>query len=165
MPYSEAVAKQRLSLIFHVGLQFDPLQTWAIAPNPRHMSPLSMPHSQADKIALFIDGANLHATAKALGFEIDYRRLSEGVSGPRHSSARILLQRCGRWSGAHPDSSSDRLAGLQWVHGRHQDSQGVHRRRRAPPAQEQHERRACGRRGQSEQRINRRANEILMRAM
>jgi uncharacterized LabA/DUF88 family protein len=34
-----------------------------------------MPHSQADKIALFIDGANLYATAKALGFEIDYRRL------------------------------------------------------------------------------------------
>ena len=26
-------------------------------------------------IALFIDGANLHATAKALGFDIDYRRL------------------------------------------------------------------------------------------
>ena len=28
-----------------------------------------------DKIALFIDGANLHATAKALGFDVDYRRL------------------------------------------------------------------------------------------
>jgi len=27
------------------------------------------------KIALFIDGANLHATAKALGFDLDYRRL------------------------------------------------------------------------------------------
>jgi uncharacterized LabA/DUF88 family protein len=27
------------------------------------------------KIALFIDGANLHATAKALGFDIDYKRL------------------------------------------------------------------------------------------
>jgi uncharacterized LabA/DUF88 family protein len=27
------------------------------------------------KIALFIDGANLHATAKALGFEVDYRQL------------------------------------------------------------------------------------------
>jgi uncharacterized LabA/DUF88 family protein len=29
------------------------------------------------KIALFIDGPNLHATAKALGFEVDYRRLLE----------------------------------------------------------------------------------------
>jgi uncharacterized LabA/DUF88 family protein len=27
------------------------------------------------RIALFIDGANLHATARALGFDIDYRRL------------------------------------------------------------------------------------------
>lgn len=28
-----------------------------------------------ERLALFIDGANLHATAKALGFDIDYRRL------------------------------------------------------------------------------------------
>jgi len=27
------------------------------------------------RIALFIDGANLHATARALGFDIDYKRL------------------------------------------------------------------------------------------
>src|SRR6185503_9272723 len=33
------------------------------------MSPAS------NKIALFIDGANLYATAKTLGFDIDYRRL------------------------------------------------------------------------------------------
>ena len=31
--------------------------------------------AQIEKIALFIDGANLYATAKALGFDIDYRRL------------------------------------------------------------------------------------------
>jgi uncharacterized LabA/DUF88 family protein len=29
----------------------------------------------SDRIALFIDGANLHATARALGFDVDYRRL------------------------------------------------------------------------------------------
>jgi len=28
-----------------------------------------------EKIALFIDGANLHSTARALGFDIDYKRL------------------------------------------------------------------------------------------
>lgn len=28
-----------------------------------------------ERIALFVDGANLHGTAKALGFDIDYRRL------------------------------------------------------------------------------------------
>jgi uncharacterized LabA/DUF88 family protein len=31
--------------------------------------------SQTDKVALFIDGANLYATAKSLGFDIDYKRL------------------------------------------------------------------------------------------
>jgi uncharacterized LabA/DUF88 family protein len=30
---------------------------------------------QREKIALFIDGANLYAAAKSLGFDIDYRRL------------------------------------------------------------------------------------------
>ena len=29
----------------------------------------------SDRVAMFIDGANLYATAKALGFDIDYRRL------------------------------------------------------------------------------------------
>ncbi|QDW39868.1 NYN domain-containing protein [Bradyrhizobium sp. KBS0727] len=31
--------------------------------------------SSSSKIALFIDGANLYATSKALGFDIDYKRL------------------------------------------------------------------------------------------
>ena len=31
------------------------------------------PHKE--KLALFIDGANLYATAKSLGFDIDYKRL------------------------------------------------------------------------------------------
>jgi len=30
---------------------------------------------QLEKTALFIDGANLYATAKSLGFDIDYKRL------------------------------------------------------------------------------------------
>src|SRR6185503_19437832 len=30
---------------------------------------------QGEKIALFIDGANLYATAKSLGFDIDYKKL------------------------------------------------------------------------------------------
>jgi uncharacterized LabA/DUF88 family protein len=33
------------------------------------------------KIALFIDGANLYATAKALGFDIDYRRMLKEFEG------------------------------------------------------------------------------------
>ena len=31
--------------------------------------------SRPNRIALFIDGSNLHATARTLGFDIDYRRL------------------------------------------------------------------------------------------
>src|SRR5258707_11669700 len=33
--------------------------------------------SSANRTALFIDGANLYSTAKALGFDIDYKRLLE----------------------------------------------------------------------------------------
>jgi len=31
--------------------------------------------SNPERIALFIDGANLYASAKSLGFDIDYKRL------------------------------------------------------------------------------------------
>jgi hypothetical protein len=34
-----------------------------------------------EKIALFIDGANLYAAAKSLGFDIDYRRLLQEFQG------------------------------------------------------------------------------------
>src|ERR1700751_5894800 len=34
-----------------------------------------MMSAQVEKIALFIDGANLYATAKSLGFDVDYERL------------------------------------------------------------------------------------------
>src|SRR5260221_2911486 len=36
---------------------------------------LSMDFYTDERIALFIDGANLYATAKTLGFDIDYKRL------------------------------------------------------------------------------------------
>src|SRR5215467_8742393 len=37
--------------------------------------------SSSNKIALFIDGANLYATAKTLGFDIDYKRLLAEFQG------------------------------------------------------------------------------------
>ena len=40
-----------------------------------------MLHENSNKIALFIDGANLYATAKTLGVDIDYKRLLQ-KSGP-----------------------------------------------------------------------------------
>lgn len=44
-----------------------------------------MPRTQ-DTIALFIDGANLYATTKTLGFDIDYKRLLREF----HSRGRLL---------------------------------------------------------------------------
>src|SRR4030088_1939326 len=43
--------------------------------------------SSSDRIALFIDGANLYATAKTLGFDIDYKRLLK-----EFQSRRTLLR-------------------------------------------------------------------------
>ena len=40
-----------------------------------------MPPASSSRIALFIDGANLHATARTLGFDIDYKRLLAEFSG------------------------------------------------------------------------------------
>jgi uncharacterized LabA/DUF88 family protein len=37
--------------------------------------------AEANKIALFIDGANLYATCKTLGFDIDYKRLLREFEG------------------------------------------------------------------------------------
>ena len=46
-----------------------------------------------ERIALFIDGANLYATAKSLGFDIDYKRLlaavrQQGAARPGASTIR-----------------------------------------------------------------------------
>src|ERR1700688_2632644 len=76
------------------------------------MSPTS------NKIALFIDGANLYATAKTLGFDIDYKRLlkefqSRGtllrafyytavLEDQEYSSIRPLID----WLGYHGHTSS-----------------------------------------------------------
>src|SRR6478752_2400265 len=40
-----------------------------------------MPIDPREKIVLFIDGANLYATSKAIGVDIDYRRLLTEFSG------------------------------------------------------------------------------------
>jgi hypothetical protein len=48
--------------------------------------------SSANRTALFIDEANLHSTAKALGFDIDYKRLLEEFQS-HNACPRILLHR------------------------------------------------------------------------
>ncbi|MGE0847871.1 MAG: NYN domain-containing protein, partial [Flavobacteriaceae bacterium] len=36
-----------------------------------------MRFKQTERTAIFIDGANLHASIRALGFDLDYRKLLE----------------------------------------------------------------------------------------
>ena len=98
-----------------------------------------------EKIALFIDGANLYATAKALGFDIDYKRLLQEFQGERLSAAGVLLHRAGGGSGIFVDPPADRLAGLQRLHRGHQADQGVRRCLRPAQDQGQHGHRACRR--------------------
>ncbi len=60
-----------------------------------------------ERFALFIDGANLYASAKSLGFDIDYKRLLREFQGkgrlirafitPPWSRIRNI-RRSGRWS-------------------------------------------------------------------
>ncbi|MEK9971195.1 MAG: NYN domain-containing protein, partial [Ferrovibrio sp.] len=39
---------------------------------------------QQERVALFIDGANLYSAARSLGFEIDYRRLLDSFRKESH---------------------------------------------------------------------------------
>ncbi|WP_417281846.1 NYN domain-containing protein [Azospirillum griseum] len=45
---------------------------------PRDVSKLFY---KEERLALFIDGANLYAAARSLGFDIDYKRLRDGFAG------------------------------------------------------------------------------------
>ena len=95
-----------------------------------------------EKIALFIDGANLYATAKALGFDIDYKKLLHEFQREGLSAARLLLYGSGGRSGIFLDPPADRLARLQRLYGGHQADQGIRRRNRPAQDQGQHGHRA-----------------------
>ena len=95
-----------------------------------------------ERLALFIDGANLYATAKALGFDIDYKRLLALFREQGSAGARALLHGAGRGPGILVDPAAGRLARLQRLHHGDQADQGVHRRARPPQDQGQHGHRA-----------------------
>ena len=48
-----------------------------------------------ERVALFIDGANLYSAARALGFDIDYRRLLKSFARKAGWSAPTTTR---RWS-------------------------------------------------------------------
>src|SRR5258708_2225461 len=65
------------------------------------------------------------------------------VSVPRLSAAGVLLHRSGGRSGVFLDPALDRLARLQWLHGRHEGHQGIRRSDRPPQGEGQPGYRAC----------------------
>ncbi len=67
-----------------------------------------MPSASSSRIALFIDGANLHATARTLGFDIDYKRLLAEFS------SRGAVLRAFYYSAMDPELSSLRPL-LDWL--------------------------------------------------
>jgi uncharacterized LabA/DUF88 family protein len=66
--------------------------------------------AKANKIALFIDGANLYATCKTLGFDIDYKRLLQEFEG------RGTLVRAFYYSAIIPDQEFSSIRPLiDWL--------------------------------------------------
>ena len=52
-----------------------------------------------ERIALFIDGANLHSASRGLGFSIDFKRLLEHFGAQGRLVRALLLHRAGRRGG------------------------------------------------------------------
>ena len=75
--------------------------------------------AQTEKIALFIDGANLYATAKSLGFDVDYKRLLLNFSHGNLTRVFCYTRR-DQGSGVFIDPPADKLARLQRLFGRDQ---------------------------------------------
>ena len=82
-----------------------------------------MAHSRPNKIALFIDGANFHATVKTLGFTIDYKRLL------REFQSRGILLRAFYYTAMIEDQYSSIRSLKDWL-----SYNGVSLRRRPPCA-------------------------------
>ena len=97
-----------------------------------------------ERLALFIDGANLYAAARALGFDIDYKLLRTEFMRRGKLLARLLLHRAARDRGIFADPPAGRLAELQRLRDGDQARQGVHRLHRPAQGQGQHGHRACG---------------------
>ena len=69
-----------------------------------------------ERIALFIDGSNLYATARALGFDVDYKSHAQSFWKASDFSPRFLLYSLNRRSEILADPPAGQLAWLQWLH-------------------------------------------------
>jgi uncharacterized LabA/DUF88 family protein len=98
-----------------------------------------------ERLALFIDGSNLYAAAKALSFDIDYKLLRQEFM-QRGKLLRAFLLHCPAGKRRlFADPSAGGLAALQRLHHGDQTGQGIHRRQRPPQGEGQHGYRADGR--------------------
>ena len=102
-----------------------------------------MPELNSSRIALFIDGANIYATAKALGFDIDYKRLL------KEFQSRGTLVRAYYYTAIIEDQEYLSIRPLiDWLdynsYTVDQGSQGIHRRQRPAQGEGQYRHRARG---------------------
>src|SRR3954470_11346649 len=90
----------------------------------------SVQPQQIERVAIFIDGANLYAASRTLGFDVDYKNLLA------HFRQRSYLVRAYYYTAlleteVLPPPATGGLARLQRLLGGDQAGQGVHRRHRA----------------------------------
>ena len=86
---------------------------------------------QSERVVLLIDGANLYATAKALGFDIDYKRLLNVFRAKGH------LVRALYYTALAEDQEYSSIRPLvDWLeYDGDQTDEGIHRLVRAPENQ------------------------------
>jgi len=94
-----------------------------------------MTASSANRIALFIDGANLFSTGRMLGFDIDYKRLLQEFQGRGNLVRAFYYTAIVEDQEILLDSTAARLARLQRLHRRDKADQGIHRRQWTPQGQ------------------------------
>ena len=71
-----------------------------------------MPFLPNERVALFIDGANLYSASRNLGFDVDYRNLLEYFPQKDSRDPCLLLLRSAGDGGVLAAEAADRLAGL-----------------------------------------------------
>ena len=90
-----------------------------------------------ERLAVFIDGANLYSAARGLAFDIDYKRLLDMFSA-KGRLIRAFYYTALLGPGILADPPARRLARLQRIHDGNQAYEGVHQLDGSAPDQRQH---------------------------
>ena len=76
-------------------------------------------HNERDRVAIFIDGENIHYSAKHMNMRLDYLKLCRELAGPAAAGARLLLHR-----GQQPVRRQDRFRELPEAQRLHRGHEG-----------------------------------------